>query len=309
MQLEQWSHYWNTGSLTSLPHDFSENYDGNIKSHWFECLERLPDNAMVLDVCTGNGAVAVLVKQFSNENNLNFQVHATDGASINVEKLSQRYPKLASVFKSISFHSGKIFEEVALESNSFDLLTSQYGLEYTDWNASAVNANRLLKRGGQLCLICHSPSTDITKYMKHERHEYEYLYNLGVFSDIKTYLNNGIKFSVFLGKAKKNKKKLKTHFQFKKSPLIKGILDFYSHTFTSNEFQFESEKHILNNFYLNHIHAFKRLSDILTVSEYIANNPCWYNAFIENNMELLFSKNIYQNDQHLAGIAYSFQKN
>ncbi len=308
MQLDQWSHYWNNGSLTSLPQDFSENYDGNIKSHWFQCLERLPDDAKILDICTGNGAIAILAQQFSIENNLNFQVHGTDGAFINVENLSQRYPQLASVYNKISFHSGKIFEDIALESNSFDLLTSQYGLEYTNWNASAVNVNRLLKKGGKLCLICHSPSTDITKYMKHERQEYEYLQHLGVFSDIKSYLNNGITFSVFLCNIKKSNTKLKSNFKFKKSPLIKGILDFYSHTFMSNEVQFESERHILNNFYLNHIHAFKRLSDILTVSERIADNPCWYNAFIENNMQLLFSNNIYQNDQHLAGIAYTFQK-
>jgi len=308
MQLEQWSHYWRSGSLTSLPQDFSENYDGRIKDHWHKQLEQFEEQSKTLDVCTGNGAIAVLTQQYSDNNNKHFDVHATDGASINVKSLCASYPQLAASYEKINFHSGMLFEQLDLEQSSFDLITSQYGIEYTDWQASASNIAKLLKTGGKLCLICHAPNTDITKYMKLEQQEYQYIQQLGFFDDIKSYLENGIVFSKFVSKVKKNNKHLKQKFKFNKSPLIKGLLGFYTHTLNCNEFQFASEREHLSKFYFDHLHAFKRLSDILLVSDRLAKNPNWYNAFIENNLALISKEDIYQNEQHLAGIAYTFEK-
>ena len=69
MSLAQWSDYWAAGNLTSLPSDFAHNYDGEIKAFWFKIFDDLPDKSAILDVCTGNGAVAYLALDFAKANN------------------------------------------------------------------------------------------------------------------------------------------------------------------------------------------------------------------------------------------------
>jgi len=52
----QWSSYWQRGTFHSLPGLFPENYAGPVSRFWHAVFSRLPADARVLDLGTGNGA-------------------------------------------------------------------------------------------------------------------------------------------------------------------------------------------------------------------------------------------------------------
>lgn len=308
MQLRQWGHYWQSGHLTSLPQDFIENYEDEIKLFWVERLHRLVNDARILDVCTGNGAIAVLMQDYCLKNNHHFKITATDGALIDTKPLAQRYPKYSSHYKAVEFITGEVFENIDLGELKFDLITSQYGIEYTNWELSAKKIYNLLATDGEFSFISHSPESDITTYMKQERTEYQYLEAIGFFKIISNYLNSTIGFSEVYKQIKKINKQIRAKFKFSKSPLIKGIINFCTHVSNIEAVQFEREKLHLQKFYQDHLSAFERLKDILNVSERISSNPEWYNAFTDAGLELVNNSQVYQNKKHLAGHSYIFKK-
>ena len=71
MSNNHWSEYWKTGVLTSLPSDFKENYDGELYEYWESVLLAQQTPLRVLDVCTGNGAVAILLTEIAHKQRRN----------------------------------------------------------------------------------------------------------------------------------------------------------------------------------------------------------------------------------------------
>jgi ubiquinone/menaquinone biosynthesis C-methylase UbiE len=307
MNFSQWSRYWQSGQLTSLPQDFSQNYDGEILSYWHKTLAGLDKGSAVLDVCTGNGAIALLAQQYSDANGMNFSVMAVDAADINLASIRQRFPDLTNTLDAIQFQSNINIEQMEL-GKQFDLVTSQYGVEYTDWNKTAHSISAHLKPAGFFQMITHAPETEITHYMKQERFEYDSLIRLEFFKQVNSVLSQQLKYPDFKRYVKKLLKQLKGNSKLKRSPLIIGVMNFCNHTLNTSEDQFNAERTMLDNFYLDHLSAYQRLVDILTVSERIEAQPDWYQVFTQYDLELLERQDIYQQSEHLAGIGLLFKR-
>ena len=307
MNFQQWSRYWHSGQLTSLPQDFAENYDGEILSYWSDAFSLLKNEASVLDVCTGNGAIAILAQQYSDTHARSLNVMAIDAAEIDSESIESRHPALGPALSAISFQSGINLETMDL-SKQFDLVTSQYGVEYTNWQKSAESIARHLKTGGHFQMMTHAPNTDITKYMKQERQDYDALSRNNFFKEIKKVLSQQTEHQVFKSYAKKLFKQLKSRNKLNRSPLITGIMNFCQHIQNTSIEQFEHERTILDSFYQDHLSAYQRLIDILTVSERIESNPKWYDIFTKQGLIFEARTEILQNGEHLAGIGYLFKR-
>ncbi|WP_456373313.1 hypothetical protein, partial [Thiolapillus sp.] len=67
LDARQWGDWWNKHSLTSFHGHFQNNYDGSLKQFWEERFANLPDNAAIVDLATGNGALALLAAEYSRE--------------------------------------------------------------------------------------------------------------------------------------------------------------------------------------------------------------------------------------------------
>lgn len=145
---QHWSEYWEQGHLTSFGTDFSGNYAGTLKYIWLPIFKELRPNFEVLDIATGNGALPLLLKNYLDESNINGRVRGVDIAKIQPIK-----------FDADSSIEIELIGEVNCESLPFsdpvDLVTSQFGIEYSNLSASLITVANILKTGGRLSLVCH----------------------------------------------------------------------------------------------------------------------------------------------------------
>ena len=53
--------------MTSLPQDFAANYDGEVAEFWQAAFAQVPPAGRMIDLCTGNGAIALLAVAYANK--------------------------------------------------------------------------------------------------------------------------------------------------------------------------------------------------------------------------------------------------
>jgi hypothetical protein len=80
--ISPWTHYWASGALHSCSNAFDGNYDDEVRKLWTEFFGRLPDGSRVLDIGTGNGAVAFLAQETGRQLDRSFQIEGIDAAII-----------------------------------------------------------------------------------------------------------------------------------------------------------------------------------------------------------------------------------
>ncbi|ABO24345.1 class I SAM-dependent methyltransferase [Shewanella loihica] len=146
-----WDEYWQQGHLTSFGDSFSGNYSGVLETNWHQDFNALADNFKVLDLATGNGALPLLLNQHFKGANKKGEVIGVDLAQINtkLDELVLNEQVRLSLLSHIDCSC------LPFEDNSFDLVISQYGLEYSDLALSIPEAIRVLKPGGRLSLVTH----------------------------------------------------------------------------------------------------------------------------------------------------------
>ncbi len=142
---QQWSDYWRLGTQTSFHGHFQNNYDGSIKAFWERCFSGLPPDAKLLDLATGNGALALLAADFAQERKLSFHITAIDSAQIQPPANPH----------DIEFISHRVMEDSQLPEQRFDLLMSQFGFEYGQRQQTLQEIRRLLKPGGCFATLMH----------------------------------------------------------------------------------------------------------------------------------------------------------
>jgi len=301
---QHWSEYWKQGNLTSLPSDFKGNYDKEIKDFWFTQFETLPREASILDVCTGNGAIALLAAEYSNHYRRAFQITATDAASINVHLIKGQFPEISELIDSITF-----IDEVALESfdatrYSFDLICSQYGIEYCDLATVAKKISVLLKPAGRLAFVSHARDTKILDITEND---YNLLESMHFFTRVKKLIRNNA-----------SQKELQVYFRVvafelnrsllaRVSPVLKSIFGACQFVLKSNSEEFEKGKTELFKFMQNMLSGRARTQDLANVHQKMSDDPEWFMKFAIDGIELLEQTGISYNNGR-AGDAYLFQR-
>lgn len=143
-----WARYWRTGALHSCVGSFEGNYGGSIGEFWRSRFQTLAPAARVLDVATGNGAVPRLLVASRDD----VECDAVDAAII----APTWWRDLSDSQRSrLRFHGSTAAERLPFPENHFDLVTSQYGLEYTDMSRSAIELRRVAKRSAELAIVAH----------------------------------------------------------------------------------------------------------------------------------------------------------
>ena len=146
---DDWSEYWAKGFASSFA---GQEYEGAIADHWYSTISELADGATVLDLCCGSGSIFRLI---DSEQRRRLNLVGVDYAKLP--------PTDQNDFKLIGETN---IEQLPFEDQSFDLVISQFGIEYADINRAIQEAQRVVKSKGRMSFICHHPRSAIVSNNK-----------------------------------------------------------------------------------------------------------------------------------------------
>lgn len=167
---EQWSRFWQQGYITTFGASKAKNYDGVVREFWREIFSSLERDSHILDIATGNGALATLAAEVSDEESKEYFVAGTDLATINHTIHSD--PAARRLRDRITFHSGTPCDKQPFENASFDLVCSQFGFEYSDPESTLAEVSRVLRSGRRFVAISHHVDSRLIKDSRRELEVY-----------------------------------------------------------------------------------------------------------------------------------------
>lgn len=146
-----WDTYWQgSGDATALT-DGGANHPA-ILGFWddfFSASKLNLDTPKILDIASGNGAVIErALANYSKQPELT----SLDISPAAISNIKNRFPSVTGIVADAS--------NIPLEDSSFNIVTSQFGLEYAGKDA-IYEAARLVTTGGQLALLLHTDKGSI----------------------------------------------------------------------------------------------------------------------------------------------------
>lgn len=164
-----WSRYWATGVQHSCSGSYASNYDGEVAKFWHDLVDASPEKAGFLDIACGNGPVSRLIFE-----------RADVSATIDAIDLAHLEPlwwqELDSESRArIRFHSGVPAEFLPFADASFDVVVSQFGIEYSDLDRSLIEVRRVMRHGGRFAMIVHADESLIIRRAKHDLQDFSWL--------------------------------------------------------------------------------------------------------------------------------------
>lgn len=156
-RISAWNRYWKGGHGDTC---FHQGETFSLRKDWIGFFAELPQSARILDLATGNGALALIAAEVGRANSCDFSIVGVDFASPRPELLSEID---ASLLDSISFVSSTPLENMEFDAASFDAVTSQYGFEYSDTRHSIPKIANLMAPGARLRFLIHSFGGNVYK--------------------------------------------------------------------------------------------------------------------------------------------------
>ena len=169
-----WDSFWRYDRLSSFhAAPGAPNYGPPVADGWRAFFAALPDGARLLDLATGNGAIAVLAVAAGK----GFAVTGADLAAVEPTAfVTQNRDELAQ----ITFLAGTPAEALPLPDASIDVVVSQYGVEYSDLSRSLPEAARILAPGGRMRFACHAAEGTIARATANSIADAEFLLGLNL---------------------------------------------------------------------------------------------------------------------------------
>ena len=162
----QWSTYWQKGTITTFHGRFGENYDGPVRDFWHTVFRGLPKQAKIVDLATGNGAIALLAAQYGHRQHKAFDIVGVDYAQIDPAAMfaGKAYAKHV---RRVRFLGETRIEATGLPGHTYDLAMSQFGIEYADTALAVAEVARLLNtKGGVFAAMVHHADSAIVRQAK-----------------------------------------------------------------------------------------------------------------------------------------------
>ncbi|WP_043318956.1 class I SAM-dependent methyltransferase [Microbulbifer sp. HZ11] len=150
---QHWDEFWQQGYITTFGLPLVNNYTGKLRELWEEIFSNLDSGTELLDLATGNGAIPCIAYSTLKKANKFANICAIDRAKIPASIPAS--PEINEAREHIHFFGDSSCEELIFPDNKFDLITSQFGIEYSEWKQSLPEAHRVLKPGGECHFFCH----------------------------------------------------------------------------------------------------------------------------------------------------------
>lgn len=309
MSKNHWSAYWDTGVLTSLPSDFKENYDGELFEYWESVLTAGQPSQRILDLCTGNGAVAILLATIAQKHALKTELFAVDASDINPKNVVKAFPEKSNQIHSIQFIGNCLVEDMSESiDGEFDLIVSQYGIEYCDTERAAHSVYQKLKAGGRFVFVAHSPNTSILQYMRVEQQVFDHLNSLSVFDTFARFSKNKLSSNSFKNKLENSLHNMSQQHQLRSQNLFNIWGQTMYQLSQMKNAVLEQQRVKVGEFAQLHLFAMKRAQDMLDVSDKLINDKNWYQPFEQVGLILQNHGELKYQGKHNVGHFYEFKK-
>lgn len=149
--LAAWGRLWQDGAADSFgATGHLSAAQTPLSGLWLREFAALPSHARVLDIATGAGVLPRLLQHACKHATV--ECVAVDAAELPQTQLQQTSRPGQP---QVRFHERVFAESLPFADNSFDLVTSQFGIEYAELPLALAQACRVLKPGGHLCLVMH----------------------------------------------------------------------------------------------------------------------------------------------------------
>ena len=166
---EDWSNYWqgraSAASGAALAGAGVEDLP-SLNAFWSSIFEEGERSAKVLDLACGAGSVIKHAAKagFSD-------LHGSDISTGAIDALKARYEFVECTVASA--------DNTPYDDNNFDMVVSQYGIEYADFSKTADEIIRLLNDGGQFVSINHFKGGAIENEVTENRQNAEKIVDSG----------------------------------------------------------------------------------------------------------------------------------
>ncbi len=149
-----WTHYWHSDRLASCGGAGGRQYQPAIVRHWHRVFAALEPPHHLLDLCCGNGALAILAGHyFWASHGLEAEIDAVDRAAIDPGRWLTQHRAWVS---KIRFQGNTAAESLPFPDAMFTAVIGQYALEYTDLTRSLPECVRVLAPRGHLAFVLHA---------------------------------------------------------------------------------------------------------------------------------------------------------
>lgn len=176
---QAWSDYWGSGALHSCIGSYADNYSGQIESFWSALFAGLADGAQVLDIGCGNGSILQLAARHAARASMQLHLHGIDQARVQSEAITARCTTADAQAASVSIQSGVPFSAGVFAPASFQLISSQFALEYFLDAAAIARIAQILAPGGRLGAIVHNTGSVICRVAREELAQIERMLAVG----------------------------------------------------------------------------------------------------------------------------------
>ena len=184
--LEHWETYYRTGALATCPVTPGSGYTLELREVWTEFFADLPGAARILDVATGNGAIALIAKETAGAFGRLYEIHGADLAQIDPMRDVHDGARL---FAGIQFHARVPMEQLPFAAETFDAVSGQYALEYAAVEAALREIFRVLKSGGRAQFIVHHADSIILQNARESLEQADLVLNESkIFRKLRRYL-------------------------------------------------------------------------------------------------------------------------
>ncbi len=166
--MDPWSAYWKNGICTSFGSQPPQWYTHALQPLWESGFTKLPDHSSILDVASGNGAVAQIAARISIEQKKQLRIVAADKASLAAEIRTEYSGQ-------IEFLPNTPLEKLCIPGGKFAFVTSQFGLEYAKVDLALGSVHEVLEENGELLMVAHHRASIICEHSREELQQYRAL--------------------------------------------------------------------------------------------------------------------------------------
>ena len=149
---DSWDTYWHgtgdVGAFTSggVNHPLILSFWDRLFAH----VKQNQNHVRVMDLASGNGAV--IERAFSTLDQQQLEMSCLDVSEAAINNIRDRFPQVNGIVSDA--------RKIPLESGGYDIVTSQFGIEYAGADA-ILEAARMVAENGQLILMLHHQGSSI----------------------------------------------------------------------------------------------------------------------------------------------------